>query len=287
MNIDLGILWDWPYDERFVKLLDERVIKAGKQSYLVGVYNLEETIIRFLRGELNFKCVLDRASDTTPAFKQIVALFSRACTRFVNDPDKIARANNKATMHLELISAGVNVPYTIVLSPSDKLGGDMLEHIGTPFVIKPAEGGGGYGVVLGAGSLYEVVKARETYSDGLILLQEEIIPQRFDSKICWFRVFYACGKIIPCFWDPISHLYTELTEEEKQRFSALFEITNKIHCVCGLNLFSTEIALAQDGRYVVVDYVNDQCDMRFQSDTYDGVPDAVINEIIDGIVNFI
>jgi len=41
------------------------------------------------------------------------------------------------------------------------------------------------------------------------------------------------------------------------------------------DFFSTEIALAKDGRYVVVDYVNDPCDMRPQSKHFDGVPDTI------------
>jgi hypothetical protein len=35
---------------------------------------------------------------------------------------------------------------------------------------------------------------------------------------------------------------------------------------------------------VVVDYVNDQCDMRFQSDTPDGVPVSVVKEVAKAIV---
>ncbi|MGB9561337.1 MAG: ATP-grasp domain-containing protein [bacterium] len=287
MELTLGLLYDWEYDERFIKLLDKKLIEAGKSSYIVGFYNLEETVIKVLKGHLKFKFVLDRASDTTKSFKSLVSLLERDGSRFINEPYKVNRANNKATMHLEFLTAGINVPYTIVLSPSDRVEKSALSPIGIPFVIKPAEGGGGYGVVLGAGTLYDVIKAREKHSNGLILIQEEIVPKIYENKPCWFRVFYACGKILPCFWDPKTHRYSKLSEEEKRVFSSLFEIASKIYNVSGLNFFSTEIALTRDERFVVVDYVNDQCDMRFQSDADDGVPDEIIDEIAESIVNFV
>jgi len=41
----------------------------------------------------------------------------------------------------------------------------------------------------------------------------------------------------------------------------------------------------KDGRYVVVDYVNDPCDMRLQSKHFDGVPDAIVQMIISCITD--
>ena len=49
--------------------------------------------------------------------------------------------------------------------------------------------------------------------------------------------------------------------------------------VCGLDFFSTEIALTSEGRFVTVDYVNEICDMRLQSGHADGVPDALVTAI--------
>jgi len=49
--------------------------------------------------------------------------------------------------------------------------------------------------------------------------------------------------------------------------------------LCGLELFSTEVALTPDGLFVVVDYVNDQIDLRLQSKTPDGVPDTIVRDV--------
>jgi hypothetical protein len=49
--------------------------------------------------------------------------------------------------------------------------------------------------------------------------------------------------------------------------------------VCSLDFFSSEIALTEEARFVVVDYVNEVCDMRLQSKHRDGVPDDVVLRI--------
>jgi hypothetical protein len=51
-----------------------------------------------------------------------------------------------------------------------------------------------------------------------------------------------------------------------------------------LDFFSTEIALDQAGRFIVIDYLNDICDMRLKSRHYDGVPDDIVHEIAGLIV---
>ena len=57
--------------------------------------------------------------------------------------------------------------------------------------------------------------------------------------------------------------------------------------VCKLDFFSSEIAINNSDKLIVVDYVNDICDMRPQSLAYDGVPDIVIDNIINSLASFI
>ena len=52
-----------------------------------------------------------------------------------------------------------------------------------------------------------------------------------------------------------------------------------IRKVCSLDFFSSEIALTEENTFVVVDYVNEVCDMRLQSKHKDGVPDDVVRRI--------
>ena len=53
-----------------------------------------------------------------------------------------------------------------------------------------------------------------------------------------------------------------------------------------LDFFSTEIVLTEDGNFLLIDYVNDQCDMRIKSRHYDGIPDNIVNEIIKNMLKY-
>jgi len=85
----------------------------------------------------------------------IVHLLKHREVHILNDPSKIMHASDKASMHLEFITAGIQVPYTIIISPYNsqrevKLSLSELAQLGRPFIIKPANTtGGGIGVVTG------------------------------------------------------------------------------------------------------------------------------------------
>ncbi len=78
-----------------------------------------------------------------------------------------------------------------------------------------------------------------------------------------------------------THIYARVTAEEKARFGlrSLRQIPVRIAQICGLHLFSTEIALTEEGHFLVVDYVNDPVDLRLQSKAVDGVPDVYVESI--------
>jgi glutathione synthase/RimK-type ligase-like ATP-grasp enzyme len=282
---DLGILWEWEYDEKFVKLLDSICQNSGRSSYLITPHNLEETMDKIKSGELRFRVVFDRATDSAPEFMPIVRLHQEEQSIIINEPEKAFLANDRSVMHLELMEGGINVPHSIILSPTDGLDDKALDVVGRPFVIKTADGeGGGEGVIVDAQTIADVKQMREQYPEKIILIQELVIPREFQKIRCWFRVFFACGKVIPCFWDDRTHIYQRLTPQEEEMFEELQRIVKKIHEITELRLFSSEIAQTEDEKFVVVDYVNDQCDMRFQSDTPDGVPVSVVKEVAKAIV---
>ena len=60
----------------------------------------------------------------------------------------------------------------------------------------------------------------------------------------------------------------------------MYSITKTIAKITELDFFSTEIVLTNENKFIVIDYVNDQCDMRFKSKHIDGVPDNVIQNIV-------
>jgi hypothetical protein len=126
-----------------------------------------------------------------------------------------------------------------------------------------------------------VFEARQANPQDYYLLQARVTPVRLEGRPAWFRVLYCGGKAYPFWWDLTTHVYTQVEEDEERRFglARLRSTTLDIARVCGLDLFSSEIALIESGNFVVVDYVNNPVDLRLQSAARDGVPDRVVEEI--------
>lgn len=283
----LAIAWDWEFDRDFVAMLEARVQASRMRTYSISHHNVHETITRLQKNGLRFGAFLDRAGDGDEKFPPLARQIHKSGTLFLNDPDHIHRATDKATMHLEFIQKGIQVPFSVIISPFNKkkeveLRLSDIARLQWPFIIKPANTtGGGIGVVLNAATLKDVIESRQHHKNDKYLLQEKIVPARLGGKKGWFRVFCVFGSVIPCWWDDETHVYDIITQQEmkEHRLRALLAITRKIHEVCRLDFFSTEIAVSEDGRFIAVDYVNDICDMRLQSGHSDGVPDTVVMEI--------
>jgi hypothetical protein len=183
-----------------------------------------------------------------------------------------------------LISAGLITPYTIILPPFQEqatLPFVDLSPLGERFVIKPSYGGGGQGVIIDATSIEQVLSRRTEFPHLKYLLQKTITPQKLDGRDAWFRVIFCDGQLYPCWWNPATHIYTLVSAEDEIRYglSKLPEITSRIATLCKLVFFSTEIAFSSEQQWVIIDYVNDQIDMRLQSRTPDGVPDVIVEKV--------
>lgn len=288
-RIDLGIAWEWEYDQDFVKMLAQECEKNAISYLTVHPKNFQEIKTRVEEGSLSFKTYLDRAGDTLEPFAQFAEKIRTKGTWIVNKASDVERARDKATMHLEFLTKGLDVPFTVILSPYEKdqeLRFSELEKLGRPFIIKPACGGGGLGVVMGAENLLDIVEARKEFRQDKYLLQRKIIPKYLGQRRAWFRSFYVCTKVISSWWDDQTHLYEVVTEEENElfRLSKLNVITKAISEVSKLNFFSTEIAIDADHQLIIVDYVNEPCDMRIKSIHPDGVPDLIVLEIIQALL---
>jgi len=284
---DLAVAWDWEYDSDFVAMLEHQMHAHRMSFYSISHHNSHETLKRMQRGELTFGAFLDRASDSDETFVPLARAIHKMPIRFINPPEVVQHAVDKATMHLEFLTKGIDVPFTIIISPYAKkkeveLSLSDLAHLGRPFIIKPANTtGGGTGVILGAESLRDVIESRQHHKNDKYLLQEKIKPVPFSGHKGWFRIFHVFGQTLPCWWDDETHIYKMITKGEvtSHGLRPLITITKKIWEVCRMDFFSTEIATTVEKKFVVVDYVNDLCDMRIQSRHFDGVPDLVVLEI--------
>ena len=295
-HFDFCVATDWEYDKDFVKLI-ERVAKEkyNMTTYLVELFNLNETIDRIGNGEVCFHFFYDRGSDSSPEFLELHNLMLQNNLPVLDSWEQLKWASDKATMHLEFIANGLITPYTIIIPPFKTTEKIMLSvadlaKLGRPFIIKPANTtGGGIGVVEGAETLQDILNARKVYQTDKYLLQEKVTPIEKNGKRFWFRGFYCCGFIECCWWDDTTHIYKTLSLESVLTFQLeeLFKIVEMISRIIKLNFFSTEIALGQNGKFVVIDYVNEICDMRLKSSHHDGVPDEVVHKIVNYIVDYV
>jgi hypothetical protein len=283
-HYDLCLAWNWEYDRDFVR--------AGLTFFSVTPENLESTLAGFSSREISFSAFLDRASESDPRFQPLVDRVRQSHVFRINPQELTVWSADKATMHLEFVSRRLDTPYTILLSPSNEQPGLPpldLSPLGGRFAIKPASLGGGEGVVLEATSMEQVLSVRCQYPHEKYLLQAHVTPQTLDGRPAWFRVLVCNGSVYPCWWDQYTHVYTRVTAEERFRFGlrSLYEVARRIALICRLDLFSTEITLAADGRFLVVDYVNDPVDLRLQSKAVDGVPDSFVENIAERLARLV
>jgi len=287
-HFDLCLIWYWEYDADFVAAIQAACNLQSVSLWLVSPDNLVQATRDLLEGRLDISMLLDRAQYHA-GFLPLLQKAREQGAHCINPRERSIWAEDKATMHLEMISRGLETPYTLILAPFIEqpiLPPLDLSPLGERFVIKPATGGGGEGVTMQVTSQEQVLQARIEFADQKYLLQAHIEPQELAGRKAWFRVYYVDGNIYPCWWDPETHIFASLYADEEQRFalSPLRLITAKIASICRLDWFSTEIALSKDGKFVAVDYVNDGIDLRSQSNAQDGVPDEVIQAIAADLV---
>ena len=291
-NYDFSIAWNWEYDSDFIGLLECACRQNSLTLLNIIPDNLNEILHSLENGIISFKVFFDRASDTDKHFIPVDQWAHDNDIFRINAHEIAVRSWSKAIIHFELINAGVQTPYTIIIPPYEKqpdLKEIDLSLLGENFFIKPAHGGGGEGIIREATSFNQVLIARQVKPADYYLLQAHIFPVQLDTRPAWFRIIYCTGKVYLSWWNPHSHVYIPVTTEEEKRYNMyqIHNITNKIAHVCELELFSTEIALTPDDIFVVIDYINDQIDLRLKSKAIDGVPDDFVYDISGRLIDLV
>ncbi len=289
---DLAVAYVWEYDTDFINLVEEKFHDANLSTFIISDHNIDEVLESVTKRKLHFNFYLDRAWDVDERYEHLGRILTRRKGTIYNPYKNVLHAVDKASMHLEFITAGLNVPYSIIIPPHSEnkdllISVEDLAKLGRPFIIKPCNTtGGGIGVVTGAESLKEVLNERAVNCDDKYLLQEKIYPRIVDGRRAWFRSFWAFGKAIPVWWDDQTHLYESILPEHNKmlKLNKLKTITKKIAELTSLDFFSTEIVITEDENFILIDYVNDQCDMRLKSRHYDGIPDSIVNDIINNML---
>jgi hypothetical protein len=288
---DFCFAWCWPYDVNFACRLLAACETRQISLLQVTPSNIEEILQALKDGQLCFRAYFDRASDVDEKFTPLAEWALRQDILYINRFWLAQRSWDKATMHHLFTRNGLDAPYTVIL-PSFQDSPDLpvldLSLLGESYAIKPAHGGGGQGVILGEFTWEEMLQARQQHPQDQYLLQARVVPALLNNRPAWFRLIFCLGKIYAFWWDPTTHIYISITEDEQNSFGlfTLSEIVMRIASLSRLEIFSTEIAFNSSNRFLIVDYINDPIDLRSQSEIPQGMPEYAVRSIAEDLAAY-
>ncbi|MFC1767262.1 RimK family alpha-L-glutamate ligase [Candidatus Margulisiibacteriota bacterium] len=286
---DIGFIFCGDKKESILKWLHEECRLRGLSFVWINQNNAEAVLQKILSHKIKVNFLVDNESN----YYNPEDIFLKLCYavkdnggRIIDDPDAARSSADKSITHFDFVDAELPVPYTVVVrnwQPDDfEITKEQFRKLGKPFIIKPATGFGQKGVVKDAsGDIKQIAEARHFNRGDNFLLQEKIIPEMLGGHMGWFRVYYLFGEIIPCFWNTETGEYrhVSLREMYKFRLLPLARIVSEIARVVNMKFFSSEIAVTGKGkerRFVIIDYVNDQCELCVRPTKIGGpVPEVV------------
>ena len=281
-------------DDFFIHRVQEHCAARGMNFFLIEPLWVKEFTRRFARGEIGARVLLNMHSEhhqPEEPFHRLVRLADEKKTRVIDPPDVALAAFDKARLHPRIIGAGLHAPYTVIVSENEiatrRLSEEERTRLGTPFVIKPSLGYGRKGVILDATSEADLARSHAQWPGGSFLLQHRITARTIADAPAYFRGYYAFGSVWLAWWNFFNDRYRTVTpaEVEQHGLQPLRDIVERVARLTGMNFFSSEIALADSGEFVLIDYVNDQCHLLTQSaHPQIGVPDELVAAIAHRLV---
>ncbi|MSU63739.1 MAG: hypothetical protein EXS31_15285 [Pedosphaera sp.] len=293
-NYDLVMTHKLDADDFFIHCVQRHCAERGLNFFLIEPLWAEQFLLKLRSRDVRARALLNLHSEhhqPEDVFHQIVNLAFEQGTQVIDPPDVARAAFDKARLHPRLIQAGLQLPHTLIVEreriESFEFSATELEHLGSPFVVKPAMGYGKHGVILNATGPADLRRCASEWSDTHYLVQRLITPRTLGNDPAYFRVFHAFGSIWTCWWNYFTDCYRIVTESEMESFhlAPLHQISSRLAEISGMRFFSTEVAITDAGDYILIDYVNDQCHMLAQSaNPRIGVPNAVVAAIAERLV---
>lgn len=294
---DLGFIFVGDKKEALLKWLRQECSFRQLKFFWINEPNAPDTLQKLEKHKLKINFLVDNESNyynPEDIYTKICYEVKDSGGKVIDDPDNARSSADKSITHFELVEAGLPVPYTVVVrnwQPDDfKLTPEQIKKLGRPFIIKPAKGFGQKGVVKDAsGDINQIAEARHFSRGDNFLLQEKIAPIMLSDQPGWFRVYYLFGEIIPCFWHPETGHYrhVSLRQMHTYRLLPMVRYVFEIARMANMNFFSSEIAITGKGkerRFVIIDYVNDQCELCVRPTKIGGPVPDVVRHIVEVIV---
>jgi hypothetical protein len=291
---DLLLIYETPYDSPFARLLGGICQDKGLSLLSVCQEDVEAKLEELRAERRPPRVCLNLAAGAEASLLPVEEWANEHISNHLNPSERRRKVWRKTYLHWQFIRSGIDTPYTIPI-PSWKRAPHLtapagLWRLGVPFSAKPDLGGGGWEVVTDASLWEHVQEMRRRIVEHDLILQELVEPVVLGGKRAWFRVLYACGAAVPCWWDDHTHFFGDIVSEEERLqwgLEPLWRIAQIAAEIAGLQVFSTEVALAVGGRFVVVDYVNDPVDLRFRPHALEGMPHEAARILAEAIAAYL
>jgi hypothetical protein len=281
-------------DDFFIHSIQRLCAEAGLNFFLIEPLWVESFFLQLQLGNVWPRVLLNMHSEhhqPNEIYHRLVRLAARRNTRVIDPPETALAAFDKARVHPRLLSAGLHLPYTVIV-PADQIASFRLSEaqrgeLGSPFVVKPSLGYGRKGVIMDAVSEGDLKRSAADWPDPNYLLQRRIVPRSLGACPAYYRVFYVFGSTWVSWWNCFTDNYRLTTAQEFKEFALqpLEDIIRRVAALTGMTFFSSEIAQVESGEYVLIDYVNDQCHMLSQTaNPKIGVPDELVLAIARRLV---
>lgn len=240
--------------------------------------------------EISAQVLLDLSNNQTnpdDPFLMLAEEVKKQGGYVIDDPAITSVVSHKAIFHQIMLENHILVPETIIVDRKElndfHVTDDIKDRVGVPFVVKPAWGDSSLGVLMEGRSQYDILKSAEMApNSSAFLIQRRISAKPLGSHNGWFRLFHIIDEVIPCWWNPSTGEYQMVTPAQQQyhKLAPLVRIMKDIARVSKMKKFTSEICLAEDGHFYVIDYINADPDMNPRSYFADGVPDEIVRHIV-------
>ena len=291
VTYDLVLSSPYPNHDFFAHKMRELCGQLGLSFFMAEPVWAKELLQKLQLREIKVQVLLDLGADQSISEDPYLLLaqeVKRQGGYVIDDPDNVAVMAHKGRFHQILLDNRILVPETVIVSRSDvdsfKITDEIKAQVGVPFVVKPAWGDSGVGVIVNGYSEDDLRKSAEKAPNSdSFLIQRRLQPkQLMEGRSGWFRIFHICGEIIPCWWNPNNHEYHLVTpaQQRSYKLAPLTRIMRGIARISKMKKFTSEICLDEDGKFYAVDYINADPDMNPQSFYSNGVPDEVVRHIV-------
>jgi hypothetical protein len=258
-------------NSRLMKLFHEVMSAYGLSCQLVNETNVERMLEEVETGRFRPNVYLDLSSRPDDLFEKLLYAAHRAGAHTMRNPEH-TKWVLKSQSHPQLLAAGLPLPPTVILKsgePDRELTADERAAIGERAVIKPSFGEAAKGCLVGVEpTLQNIRQARDYEREFDWLIQKMITWTKLGERPAYLRAYNVCGHRTLMWWamEKRPNPYELLTWDDLRKYDLMgaVEIIDRVAEVTGMDFFSTEIAITKPtgpDRFVMIDYVNDQCDM--------------------------